>query len=63
VAAPETFTCPRCGGEGDYDPKRVERLLRTEEEGSRYFWSDYSLVRCPRCGHEALVLRRRDKLP
>jgi hypothetical protein len=62
VAALETFACEHCGGEGYYDPERVERLLRTEAEGGHY-WCDYCRARCPRCGREALVLRRRRKLP
>jgi hypothetical protein len=37
--------------------------MRVEEKDGQSWWCDYCIVRCPRCAHEALVLRSRTPLP
>jgi len=59
----QTFTCPQCGCQTDYDPDQVGRERRVEEQDGRPSWSVYCRVRCAQCGHEALVLRDRKPLP
>ena len=57
-----TFTCPKCGGQTDYDPFQCTSRGRQETHDGKPYWCLYVLVTCAHCGQTEKVLWKRDEI-